>query len=242
MPNDAIRLEGVSASYGQGLALDSIDMAFPAGRTTAILGANGAGKSTTLNVIAGTLKPVAGRLLDASGTELTGRSGVVRPGIAMSPEGRRLFGQMTVEENLLLGTYGLRDARPQGEKLAEIFELFPRVAERRQQFAGTLSGGEQQMVAIGRALMREPRILLLDEPTLGLSPRMAGIVAELIGRIATDGLTIVLVEQDAGVALGLSDRVYVLVNGRVNASGNAKDMDSARILDTYFDTKPEMRL
>ena len=241
MPGSAIRLEAIAASYGQGLALDNVTLDFPGGQTTAILGANGAGKSTTLNVIAGILKPVAGRVTDGDGNNLVGRAGLIRPGVAMSPEGRRLFGQMTVEENLLLGAYGVRNARPDDEKLAEIFDLFPRVAERRRQLAGTLSGGEQQMVAIGRALMREPDVLLLDEPTLGLSPKVAGVVAEMISRIATAGPTIVLVEQDAGTALDLATHAYVLVNGRVTAAGAAKDMDPNQILNTYFDTNTEMR-
>jgi len=241
MRSDALTMDAVCASYGQGLVLDDVTMSFPVGKTTAILGANGAGKSTTLNIIAGTLKPIGGRLLDHDGNELTSRSGLVRPRVAMSPEGRRLFGQMTVEENLLLGAFKLRHARPAADKMAEIFDLFPRVAERRRQLAGTLSGGEQQMVAIGRALMREPEILLLDEPTLGLSPRIAGTVSEMIARIAGEGLTIVLVEQDAGMALTLAQRAYVLVNGRVTASGAAKDMDPEQILNTYFDTDSEKR-
>ncbi|MGW0816583.1 ABC transporter ATP-binding protein [Streptomyces viridiviolaceus] len=236
MASNAISLRGITVSYGQGPALDGIDLDIAAGATTAVLGANGAGKTTALNVIAGILKPSAGRVIDSAGTEVKRRTSIIRPGVAMSPEGRKLFGQMTVEENLLLGAHGLRNSRPNKDKMAEIFDMFPRVAERRRQAAGTLSGGEQQMVAIGRALMREPGLLLLDEPTLGLSPRIAGIVADMIARIAAGGLTVVLVEQDAAVALALAERAYVLVNGRIGISGEARDMDPREILKTYFET------
>jgi len=225
MPEALLTMHGVSASYGQGLAVERLDLVVARAATTVVLGANGAGKSTTLKLMAGLLPAVDGSLTAEGGLPIrVRRGGVIRPGVAMSPEGRRLFAQMSVEENLLIGATRIPNPRPAEEKLAEIYDLFPRVAERRKQMAGTLSGGEQQMVAIGRALMARPRLICMDEPSMGLSPAFVDQVFEIIQTINKQGITIFVVEQNAAMALSIADRGYVLQTGEVVLSGTAKSL------------------
>jgi len=217
-----LRLEGVEAGYGDVVAVRSVSLEVRAGEIVALIGSNGAGKTTTLRAIAGLL-PLRSGSVELEGRRLNGlgSAAVVRAGVAHVPEGRQLFPTMTVDENLELGarTAGGRAHRPQ--TLARVFDLFPRLGERRAQLAGTLSGGEQQMVAIGRALMARPRLLMLDEPSLGLAPVVVGSIFANLAAINRDGLTILLVEQNVLRALRCSHRAYVLENGTITLSGTS---------------------
>lgn len=226
--SDAImlRMKECSANYGASRALHGVSLDIAAGRTTAVLGANGAGKTTTLNVMAGLIAPDEGELL-FEGEPMTKRGAVIRDGVALAPEGRRLFAQMTVADNLMAGAYARRDRAEIRRDLDQVYTMFPRLRERSGQKAGTLSGGEQQMAAIGRAWMRRPKLLLLDEPTLGLSPRMVDTVGDIIAEIAKTGLTIVLVEQSTTVALRLSSYIYVLAHGRVVTHGATESFQTS---------------
>jgi branched-chain amino acid transport system ATP-binding protein len=219
-----IELREVEAAYGDIKALQGISMSLRQGQTTAIIGANGAGKSTTLNVIAGLHKVDAGELL-WRGEPVSSKKerAFIRDGIAYSPEGRRVFPYMTVADNLRAGGFAVKKAEMEA-RVQSVYERFPVLDERRSQQAGTLSGGQQQMLAIGRALMRDPDLLLLDEPTLGLSPKMVLEVAEMIRRIGEGGTTIALVEQYANIALQLADYAYVLEAGRVTLEGVADEL------------------
>jgi branched-chain amino acid transport system ATP-binding protein len=210
---DVLRLDGVEAGYGDVIAVRAVSLEVRAGEIVALIGSNGAGKTTTLRAISGLLPLRRGRVeLDGRALHGLGPAAVVQAGVAHVPEGRQLFPTMTVGENLELG------ARTR-ETLARVFELFPRLAERRTQLAGTLSGGEQQMVAIGRALMARPRLLMLDEPSLGLAPVVVGAIFANLAAINRDGLTILLVEQNVLRALRCSHRAYVLENGTITLSG-----------------------
>lgn len=217
-----LRLEAISASYGPIQALDRVTLEVPAGKIVALLGANGAGKSTTLNCISGVVPLKAGRIL-FDGRDIAGLkpSAVVSAGIVQVPEGREIFPELSVEDNLLLGTWLRKGRRQLGEEFEAVYRLFPRLKERLQQHAGTLSGGEQQMLMIGRALMARPRILLLDEPSLGLSPILVETIFEVVQQLNRDGATILLVEQNARVALSVSDYGYVLENGEVRVQGTS---------------------
>jgi branched-chain amino acid transport system ATP-binding protein len=212
-------LSGASTGYGGIEAIHDVSLKVMPGQVTAIVGVNGAGKSTTLSLMAGLL-PLTGEAWFRGEPCRRKARRVIRPGIALSPEGRRLFPQMSVEENLLSGAY--KTGREGiAERLERVYETFPRLAERRTQAGGSLSGGEQQMAAIGRALMSDPSLLLLDEPTLGLAPKMGAAVGELIEEIAATGMTIVLVEQDVHMALELAAYGYVLSTGRVIEEGTS---------------------
>jgi branched-chain amino acid transport system ATP-binding protein len=216
-----LSIRGLSVAYGQIEALKNASLEVGQGEVVAILGANGAGKTTLMRAISGLVPKRAGSI-HWEGREITRLAAdkIVRLGIAQAPEGRRVFGTLTVAENLELGGY-TRPAREVRAGLEEVYRLFPRLAERRRQLAGTLSGGEQQMLAIGRALLARPRLLLLDEPSLGLAPLIVqGIFANL-KEIAAGGITILLVEQNARAALRLADRGYVLEVGRVVMSDSA---------------------
>jgi ABC-type branched-subunit amino acid transport system ATPase component len=215
---------GLSHAYGRHKALDDVSIRLRAGEAVAILGANGAGKTTLLNAVAGLLRPAAGSIR-FDGHELTGLSPhrIVELGIATVPENRRLFEPMSVIENLQLGAYTSRARTGTAEALDRVFELFPRLAERRRQTVRTMSGGERQMVAIGRALMTQPRLLLLDEPSLGLSPRLSAELFAVLARIARDGkLSILMVEQNARRALAMASRAYLLALGRIVGEGEAQ--------------------
>lgn len=221
-----LKLESIEMAYGTIQAVKGISIQVNASEVVAIIGANGAGKSTLLKGIVG-LEPIgAGRLL-IGGQDCTHMSAHRRVGVgvALSPEGRGVFPDQTVEENLLLGAYSLRQDKSRTKRLlTREFERFPRLAERRDQMAGTLSGGEQQMLAISRALMSEPRLLLLDEPSLGLAPLIIAEIFSSIRALRNDGLTILLVEQMANQALGVADRAYVLETGRITLEGSGLDL------------------
>jgi branched-chain amino acid transport system ATP-binding protein len=229
----ALRVEGLDVTYGRALsALRSVTLTVPHGTVVALLGANGAGKTTLLRAVSGTLRLhrgaiTAGRIRYGS-TELDGRDPVaaVRAGVVQVPEGRRVFAGLTVDENLRSGGLGLGRRRPDqvAEARDRVFTLFPRLAERTRQAAGLLSGGEQQMLAIGRALMAAPRLLLLDEPSLGLAPQMVHRIAEVVREINAQGTAVLLVEQNAGMALSLADTAHVLEVGEVRLSGPADEL------------------
>jgi branched-chain amino acid transport system ATP-binding protein len=230
-----LHVRDVRAGYGRVEVLKGISLEVPDGHVVTLLGANGAGKTTTLRVITGLLRPTAGRVT-FQGQPITGLrpDRIVRRGIAMVPEGRELFLEMTVDENLEMGAFSRRDARLP-EEVETAFALFPRLRERRRQRAGTLSGGEQQMLAIARALLARPRLLLLDEPSLGLAPALVDEIFERIARIRREGTTILLVEQNVRMALEVADRGYVLETGRVVLSGRARDLaDNGLVQESYL--------
>ncbi|MEV4835981.1 ABC transporter ATP-binding protein [Nonomuraea sp. NPDC049486] len=210
-----LSLDGVDAGYGGLRVLHGLSLEVAAGEIVVLVGANGAGKSTTLRVASGLLRPTAGRVV-FDGEELSGLPvhAVVRRGLVQVPEGRALFGPLTVAENLAMGAYHT------GEPADRVLELFPRLAERLDQRADTMSGGEQQMLAIGRALMTRPRLLMLDEPSVGLAPLMVRAVFAALGRIRESGVAILLVEQNAAQALALADRAYVIESGVITLSGD----------------------
>jgi branched-chain amino acid transport system ATP-binding protein len=231
-----LQVSGLQVAYGDVQALWGVDFEVPAGRIVALLGANGAGKTTTLRTISGLIRPRAGRIhFDGMDVGSLAPHAIVALGLAHIPEGRRLWPGMTVRENLELGAFPAR-ARPHREASLEwVLRLFPRLAERPAQLAGTLSGGEQQMLAIGRALMARPRLLMLDEPSLGLAPL---VVAELFGIIRTvnaEGVTVLLVEQNVHQALGIADHGFVLETGRVVTAGAARTLlDDPYIKEAYL--------
>jgi len=222
---EAVLLEvtGLGVRYGGISAVKGIDFEVRQGELVTLLGANGAGKTSTLKAICGLLKPAAG-CIRYDGADITAQPayGLVRRGIALVPEGRGVFGRLTVEENLAMGAY-VRDDRSQiaGDR-DRVFDLFPRLEERRKQLAGTLSGGEQQMLAIGRALMSRPRLLLLDEPSMGLAPIMVQRIFETIRAIAAAGVTLLLVEQNAKLALEVCHRGYVMESGTIALADGAQ--------------------
>jgi branched-chain amino acid transport system ATP-binding protein len=219
-------LEDVEVAYGAIRAVQGISLSVERGELVALIGSNGAGKSTTLRTISGLLRPRAGRLR-YDGTDLVRLRPheIVAAGIVQAPEGRQIFGGLTVRENLLLGaTARRRDRVGLDQDLAHVLALFPVLQERLGQSGGTLSGGEQQMLAIGRALMARPRLLLLDEPSLGLAPLVVNRIFEVIARLKAEGTTILLVEQNARKALAVADRAYVMETGRVVLAGPARDL------------------
>ncbi len=220
-----LRVEGVEVGYGGVPALHGVDLAVASGQVVAVVGSNGAGKSTLLRTISGLLQPTAGSI--AFGGERIDRRPahrIVRLGIAHVPEGRHLFPNLTVHQNLLLGAFTRRDPTARARTLARVYELFPILRERAGQRAGTLSGGEQQMCAIGRGLMLEPKLLMLDEPSLGIAPKIVAQIFEVIRAIAQAGVTILLVEQNVQEALELADRAYVLQTGRIVLEGSGAEL------------------
>lgn len=220
-----LEVHDLQVSYGAITALAGVSFCVPQGQIVALLGANGSGKTTTLRGITGLETPKAGRIVFA-GREIQGRPTheIIRAGISMVPEGRRIFANLTVYENLLLGAYFRRDQETLGRDLDSLYETFPRLAERRHQAAGTLSGGEQQMLALGRSLMARPRLLLLDEPSLGLAPLLVKEVFHIITLLNQRGVTILLVEQNAAAALQIAHHGYVLETGRVVLAGSGADL------------------
>ncbi len=217
-----LEIRDLVTQYGVTVALHGIGLEVREGEIVALIGANGAGKSTTLMTISGVLRPTSGKII-FDGKEIQGLPGygITNLGVVQVPEGRRIFTRMTVEENLLMGYYCRRHERTPEKAMKRVFELFPRVEERLHQVGATLSGGEQQMLAIGRALMGNPRLLLLDEPSLGLAPILVKAVLDTIKKIRDQGTTVLLVEQNARAALKMADRAYVLEVGRVAAEGSA---------------------
>jgi branched-chain amino acid transport system ATP-binding protein len=220
-----LRLDGVDVGYGDLVAVRGVSLEIEPGELIALVGSNGAGKTTTLRGIGGLLRPRAGAIT-FDGERIDGRSAaeIVARGIAHVPEGRQLFPTMTVAENLELGARTPGSRRMRAETLARVFALFPRLAERRSQLAGTLSGGEQQMTAIGRALMARPRLLMLDEPSLGLAPLIVAAIFDNLAAINRDGTTVLLVEQNILRALRLCTRAYVLENGAIVLAGASADL------------------
>jgi branched-chain amino acid transport system ATP-binding protein len=218
-----LSLDAVQVGYGQIRALRGVTMKVPEGKIVALLGANGAGKTTTLRAISGLLRPSAGRVtLDDQLLSRLSPEGIVRRGVVQVPEGRRIFAGLTVLENLRMGAY-CRDGALSGD-LDRVYQYFPVLGERRRQAGGSLSGGEQQMLAIGRALMARPKVLLLDEPSLGLAPKLVSEIFRIIRTINVDGVTVLLVEQNAYQALSIAHYSYVLRVGRVVLEGTAEEL------------------
>lgn len=221
-----LEVSQVSASYGHHVALQGVDLRIGAGEVVVMLGANGAGKSTLLKCIARLLPALPGSRLALDGSDLLAlpAHAVVEAGIALVPEGRGIFGELSVRENLQLGAHAKRARAGEKEQLQRVLSIFPKLEQRMGQMAQTMSGGEQQMVAIGRALMSQPRVLLLDEPSLGLSPIMTGELFRALAQIRTLGVSVLLVEQNARRSLRIADRGYLLENGRIVGQGSAQDL------------------
>ncbi len=231
-----LEVEGLKISYGGINAVKGIDLRVQEGEMVALIGANGAGKTTTLKAICGMLAPTAGRV-HYRGEDVTGAPAyaLVERGLALVPEGRQVFGRLTAEENLEMGAYARRDGAGIRADLQRIYGLFPRLYERRRQTAGTLSGGEQQMLAIGRALMSAPKLLLLDEPSMGLAPLMVQRIFATIRRVASEGVTVLLVEQNAKLALELSSRGYVMESGLITlAAASAALLADPQVRQAYL--------
>ncbi|WP_025322195.1 ABC transporter ATP-binding protein [Deferrisoma camini] len=220
-----LSLREVTVGYGKTPVLREVSLEVPRGEVVALLGANGAGKTTIMRTVMGFLKPWNGSVV-FDGQELDGQrpARIVRRGVGLVPEGRQIFGHLTVDENLVMGAYARRDPAGVRSDREWVLSLFPVLAERLRQRAGTLSGGEQQMLAIGRALMARPRLLLLDEPSLGLAPLLVREIFEVIGKIHQEGTTVLLVEQNARMALSVAARAYVLETGRVVREGAAREL------------------
>jgi branched-chain amino acid transport system ATP-binding protein len=231
-----LELKDVSVSYGNIAAVQKLSMTVHKGEIVTLIGSNGAGKSTTLRTISGLLRPRSGDVV-FEGKRINGVPGheVVKLGICQSPEGRKIFQRMTVSENLDLGAYTRKDTAGIAEDRENVLELFPRLRERINQKAGTMSGGEQQMLAVARALLGKPRLLLLDEPSMGLAPVLVDVIFETIGRIREQGVTVLLVEQNALAALEIADYAYVLESGRLNVQGEAnKLLDDPSVTAAYL--------
>jgi branched-chain amino acid transport system ATP-binding protein len=225
----------LQVTYGAVMALDGLSLSVPAGRIVALLGANGSGKTTVIRAITGLAVPARGRIV-FEGREIQGLPphDIIRRGLAVVPEGRRIFANLTVKENLLLGAY-FRQERELARDLDWLYETFPRLAQRQGQAAGTLSGGEQQMLALGRALMSRPRLLLLDEPSLGLAPLLVKEVFQIIRYLHEQGVTILLVEQNAFAALHIAHYAYILESGRLALDGlGAELLKHPRLKDAYL--------
>jgi branched-chain amino acid transport system ATP-binding protein len=220
-----LSVEALEVAYGRTAALKGVDLAVEEGKVVCLIGANGAGKTTLMRAVSGLLRPRAGRIrLD--GADITGLPAhrVAALGLAHVPEGRQIFAELTVAENLSVGAWLARDAGEVARRRAEVFKRFPRLAERGAQQAGTLSGGEQQMLALGRALMAAPRLLLLDEPSMGLAPLFVEEIFAIIASLRAEGRTILLVEQNASAALEVADAAYVLETGRIVLHGPAAEV------------------
>jgi branched-chain amino acid transport system ATP-binding protein len=220
-----LEVNNLEVCYGVIKALKGLSFAVEEGEVVALIGANGAGKTTTLQTITGLLTPTGGSVV-FDGVEITKIKShkIVAMGMAHVPEGRRVFAQLTVLQNLMLGAYTRRDKEEIAQNLEAIYERFPRLKERKNQIAGTLSGGEQQMLAMGRALMSQPKIILMDEPSMGLSPILVGEIFAIIEEVSASGTTVLLVEQNAKKALAVADRAYVLETGNIVLSGAADEL------------------
>ena len=231
-----LNIQSLHVSYGAIHALKGISISLSEGEIVALIGANGAGKSTTLNAISGILKPDSGEVI-FDNEEITQATTVeiVQKGIIQVPEGRKIFARMTVKENLEMGGYSLSNKDKLRENISRVFEIFPRLKERRKQLGGTLSGGEQQMLAMGRGLMADPRLLLLDEPSMGLAPLLVEQIFNTIARIKNEGVSILLVEQNAQMALAISDHAYVLETGKVVLEGSSDSlMENKMVKQAYL--------
>jgi branched-chain amino acid transport system ATP-binding protein len=223
-----LKVNGIDVFYGNIQALKGVSLEINEGEIVTLIGANGAGKSTLLKTLSGLLKPKSGSI-EYLGNSISGKApqSIVKVGISHVPEGRRVFSNMSVEENLELGAYLRKDKGGIRKDIQSVYELFPRLQERRKQLSGTLSGGEQQMLAMGRAIMAKPKLLLLDEPSMGLAPLMVKTIFQIIEKINHDGTTILLVEQNANMALSVANRAYVIETGRVVISGTAAKLQAS---------------
>ena len=223
-----LRVEDINVYYGAIHAIKGISLNVPDGEIVALIGSNGAGKSTTLRTISGLMKPKTGRIIyqdkDISGMPA---HKIVGMGLCQVPEGRHVFANMTVMENLELGAYLRKDKEGIAKDMEDVFKKFPRLLERKNQLSGTLSSGEQQMLAMGRALMSRPQLLLLDEPSMGLAPLLVKEIFNIIKEINASGTTVLLVEQNANMALSIADKAYVLETGRITLSGTAQELASS---------------
>ena len=222
-----LEVKNIQVAYGKIIAVKDVSVKVDKGEIVTLIGSNGAGKSTTLRTISGLIKPKSGEIL-FNGQRIDGVPGhdIVAMGICHSPEGRRIFPRMTVKENLELGAFLRNDKAAVNADMERVLDLFPRLKERIDQRAGTMSGGEQQMLAVSRALMGDPKLLLLDEPSMGLAPVLVELIFETIVKIRQQGVTILLIEQNATAALEVADRAYVLESGKVKLSGSAKELSS----------------
>mgnify|MGYP002579390608 FL=1 len=234
-----LKIENLHVAYGGIKALRGISMEVPDGKIVTLIGANGAGKSTTLRTISGLVKASSGSIL-WNGTELLGKpiDKIISAGIAMSPEGRRVFADLTVLENLKIGAYLRKDKDGIEQDIQWVYELFPRLQERSWQLAGTLSGGEQQMLAVGRALMSRPKLMMLDEPSLGLAPLVVQDIFAIIREINRRGVTVLLIEQNANMALKIADLAYVMETGEITLSGTGEELlANEQVKEAYLGKK-----
>ena len=236
MTDVLLKVQGLKVSYGGIEAVKGVDFEVREGELVSLIGSNGAGKTTTMKAITGTL-PLADGEIDYLGQSIRGQGAwdLVKKGLAMVPEGRGVFTRMTIAENLQMGAYIRNDASGIRDDMDKVFSTFPRLKERRDQLAGTLSGGEQQMLAMGRALMSRPRVLLLDEPSMGLSPIMVDKIFEVIREVSAQGVTVLLVEQNASRALQIADRGYVMDSGLITLTGEARKLlDDPQVRAAYL--------
>jgi len=232
----AVEIEDLDVYYGRVHALRGLSVSVGEGEIVALLGNNGAGKTTTLASVSGVVPSRAGRIR-AFGEDITKAKpwDIVARGVIHVPEGRRIFSRLTIHENLQLGGYLVKDQQVVEQRIAEVYQLLPRLAERRNQQGGTLSGGEQQMLAVGRALVAGPRLLMLDEPSMGLAPLIVAQIMELVQRINASGTSVLLVEQNARAALRIAHRAYVVENGEITLAGSARDLAAdSRVIDAYL--------
>lgn len=231
-----LKVNNIDVFYGNIHALKGVSLEVNEGEIVTLIGANGAGKSTLLKTLSGLLKPKSGEITYQT-KQIGGKQAqmIVKSGISHVPEGRRVFANMSVEENLELGAYLRKDREGIKKDLENVFELFPRLYERRKQQSGTLSGGEQQMLAMGRALMAKPKLLLLDEPSMGLAPLIVKQIFEIIKMVNSQGTTVLLVEQNANMALSIANRAYVIETGKIVLSGTAKELqESEKVKEAYL--------
>ena len=236
MSNTLLKISGLQVAYGGIKAVKGVDLHVNEGELVTLIGSNGAGKTTTMKAITGSL-PMADGDIEYLGKSIKGKGAwdLVKDGLAMVPEGRGVFARMTIIENLQMGAY-IRNDKPEiAADMEKMFTIFPRLRERKDQLAGTMSGGEQQMLAMGRALMSRPKVLLLDEPSMGLSPIMVDKIFEVVRDVSAQGVTILLVEQNASRALGIADRGYVMESGAVTMNGDAKELlNDPRVRAAYL--------
>ena len=236
MTNTLLKITGLQVAYGGIKAVKGVDLHVDEGELVTLIGSNGAGKTTTMKAITGSLPPASGDI-EYLGKSIKGKGAwdLVHAGLAMVPEGRGVFSRMTITENLQMGAYIRNDKAEIASDMEKMFDIFPRLRERKDQLAGTMSGGEQQMLAMGRALMSRPKVLLLDEPSMGLSPIMVDKIFEVVRDVAAQGVTILLVEQNASRALSIADRGYVMESGIVTMNGDAKALlDDPRVRAAYL--------
>ncbi len=234
----SLEIKNLHVYYGHIHALKGIELHVEEGEIVTLIGSNGAGKTTTLRAISGLLKTPEQTSINYQGTELTNLRPhqIVERGVVHVPEGRRVFARMSVQENLMMGAYARKNSNMIKDDLDYVLKLFPRLQERRAQLAGTLSGGEQQMLAMGRAMMANPKVLLLDEPSMGLAPVLVEVIFDSIEQLNKQrGITVLLVEQNAQMALGIANRAYVLETGKITMTGNAKEMlNDEKVISAYL--------